>query len=99
MMNPLSSILTVAALVMAPVASAQVTTLLPKTHALSYTTTHPPRPPDSTTVAAPDADNEPELNMMFFDGEEMVMDNDSLYMGMTPSTPTPSLDILQADSL
>ena len=90
MMNPLSSILTVAALVMAPVASAQVTTLLPKhTRSVIYNYT-PAETPDSTTVAALDADGEPELNMMFFDGEEMVMDNDSLYMEYDSFNPTPS---------
>lgn len=89
MMNPLSSILTVAALVMAPVASAQVTTLLPKhTRSVIYNYT-PAETPDSTTVAALDADGEPELNMMFFDGEEMVMDNDSLYMEYDSFNPYP----------
>ncbi len=89
MMNPLSSILTVAALVMAPVASAQVTTLLPKhTRSVIYNYT-PAETPDSTTVATLDADGEPELNMMFFDGEEMVLDNDSLYMEYDSFNPYP----------
>lgn len=88
-MNPLSSIFTVAALVMAPVASAQVTTLLPKhTRSVIYNYT-PAETPDSTTVATLDADGEPELNMMFFDGEEMVLDNDSLYMEYDSFNPYP----------
>ena len=58
---------TVPALVTASVALAQVTTPLPKhTRSVIYNYT-PAETPDSTTVAAPDAEgNGAELNMMFF---------------------------------
>jgi len=77
-MKHLLSILTVAALVVAPAASARVTTLFPKhSRSIIYNYT-PTELPDSTLTDNPDEG--PEMNMMFFDGEEMVMDNDSLYI-------------------
>lgn len=81
-MNHLSSILTVAAIVVAPAVSAQVTTLLPQYTRSNVYNYNPDVLPDSTLIDTPayDADGEPEMNMMFFDGEEMVMDNDSLYI-------------------
>ncbi len=90
-MNRLSSILTVAALTMASAMSAQVNQLFTK-----YTRSHlydiPVMLPDSLaldTIAPLNGDGEPEMNMMFFDGEDMVMDHDSLYVEYDPFDPYP----------
>lgn len=89
-MNHLSSILTLAALTVTSAVSAQqVTTLLPRhTRSNIYNYT-PVELTDSTAFPEYDGDGEPEMNMMFFDGEEMVMDNDSLYMEYDDFNPYP----------
>ena len=83
-MRHLSSILILAAAAASQLLSAQVqvTTLFPKytrSHVYNYT---PVELPDSLMMISPDGAEEPEMNMMFFDGEELtpdVEDNDSIY--------------------
>lgn len=78
-MSHLSSLLILAALIAAPTVTARVTTLLPKvTRAQIYNYT--PTPESADSIAADSLNTDPEMNMMFFDGEEMVEDHDSLYI-------------------
>lgn len=83
-MNRLASILILAALTVAPCISARVTSLFPRvTRSLIYNV--PSEAADSVLLyidkASSDPDGEaPEMNPMFFDGEEMVEDSDSMYI-------------------
>lgn len=88
-MHHLSSILTLAALAVASTAAAQVNTLFPKaTRSIIYNY----EPADTTLTVdsmAMESNDEPEMNMMFFDGEEMAVDHDSLYIDYDSFNPYP----------
>ena len=87
-MNSLSTLLTIVALGISTAAPARVNTLLPQyTRNIIYNT--PVVLPDSTAVMVIDEEEDPEMNMMFFDGEEMVSDHDSLYIEFDEFDPFP----------
>ncbi|MCM1051042.1 MAG: DUF3078 domain-containing protein [Paenibacillus sp.] len=99
-MNHLSSFLTLAALIAAPLTvSSQVTRLLPQvTRSIIYNYV----PADTTLLdltALPETGDEPEINLMFFDGEEMTVEHDSVYIHDDMGTVTDSTIVLFSDSV